>query len=113
MNKTIDLTIVPGHPGYHGECKVEYGPIGLDQLVQHRLIGSIKSGCLELGIDGTLRDSNARYDNIYADRDEVRFIDNRGGSKKETMPITKDMTTKASQQDSLITSLASPSHGIS
>lgn len=112
MNKTIDLAIVPGHPGFRGECKVVYGPIGLDQLVQHRLIGSIKNGCLELGAESSLNETANRYDSIYADRDEITLIDNRSGSKKEIVSITKDTTTKTFQMDSLSTSVVCPSSGI-
>lgn len=111
MRKTVELTIVPGQPGFHGECKVLYGPIGLDSLVEQRLIGGIKTSSLELGADGSINSSQCRFDTIFANREEVQFIDSHNGGAKQTMTITKDMTTKTSQQDSLQVTLNAPSYG--
>ena len=111
LNKTIEARIVPGQPGFHGELKIVYGPISLDQLVQHRLIGSIKAGTLELNADGSVNTSQLRFDTIKATREDIEFIDKHNNSTVSKEPITREIVTRPSQQDSLMTTVRTPSKG--
>jgi hypothetical protein len=111
IERVVEATVFPFEDGFEGECKIRYGPILLDPVVQNRLSEAVRQNFLEITCEGGSRRSSFPFDIVRADNEEMQCYDRRHSKLVDTVRITKEVITDPSQVDSLQMRVVAPGNG--
>lgn len=110
-SRMVEVVVKPYEDGFDGQCVVKYGPIKLDTYVQSRYSEAIKMNYLEMDCQGTSKRSSFKFDLMRVDNEEVQCYDRAYNKLVDTIRISKDVITDASQVESLAMRVVAPGNG--
>lgn len=109
--RVVEVIIKPFEDGFDGQCVVKYGPIQLDPVVQARYSEAVKMNYLEMDCQGNSKRSSFKFDLLRIDGEEVQCYDRGYNKLVDTVRISKDVITDASQVDSQAMRVVAPGNG--